>query len=63
MRTLLKLWVDDDAQSLIEYVLIIALVAIGLLVVLVAFRNAMGKIFKTVADTLNAAPTTVYPTS
>jgi Flp pilus assembly pilin Flp len=64
MTTLLKnFWNDDAGQGLVEYVLIIALVAIGLIAIITVFRNAIGKIFKTIADTLNTAPTTAYPTS
>jgi Flp pilus assembly pilin Flp len=63
MKPLTEMWTDDSGQGLVEYVLIIALVAIGLLAIIVAFRNAMGKIFKTISDTLNASPTTMYPTS
>lgn len=64
MKTLLtNLWNDDAGQGLVEYVLIIALVAIGLIAIITVFRNAIGKIFKTIADTLNAAPTTSFPVS
>ena len=54
-------WSDDSGQGLVEYVLIIALVAIGLIAIITVFRNAIGKIFKTIADTLNSAPTTSFP--
>ena len=47
---------DDSGQGLVEYVLIIALVAIGLIAIITVFRNAIGRIFKVIADTLDTAP-------
>ena len=61
-RLLENLWNDDAGQGLVEYVLIIALVAIGLVAIITVFRNAIGRIFKVISDTLNAAPTTSYGT-
>ena len=58
-----RLWNDETGQGLVEYVLIIALVAIGLIAIITVFRNAIGKIFQTIADTLNTAPTTGFPTT
>jgi Flp pilus assembly pilin Flp len=46
----------------VEYVLMIALVAIGLIAIITVFRNAIGRIFKVISDTLNAAPTGSYGT-
>ena len=50
------LWSDDSAQGLVEYVLIIALVAIALGAVLFLLRNALGGTINTVAQTLDDAP-------
>jgi Flp pilus assembly pilin Flp len=61
-RLLENLWNDDAGQGLVEYVLIIALVAIGLIAIITVFRNAIGRIFKVISDTLNAAPTGSYGT-
>ena len=58
-----QLWNDESGQGLVEYVLIIALVAIGLIAIITVFRNAIGKIFQTISDTLNTAPTSGFPTS
>ena len=58
-----RIWTDDSGQGLVEYVLIIALVAVGLVAIISVFRNAIGALFKTIADTLNAAPTTGFPAS
>jgi Flp pilus assembly pilin Flp len=62
MRLLENLWNEDAGQGLVEYVLIIALVAIGLIAIITVFRNAIGRIFKVISDTLNAAPTGSYGT-
>lgn len=64
MRALQQLWNDEQGQGLVEYVLIIALVAIGLTAIMVVFRNAIGNIFNEIANTLNTAGTTgAFPTS
>jgi pilus assembly protein Flp/PilA len=47
---------DESGQGLVEYVLIIALVAIGLITIMVIFRDAIGGIFRVIADTLDEAP-------
>lgn len=51
---------DESGQGLVEYVLIIALVAIGLIAVMIVFRNSIGGIFDRIAGTLDASPTTTY---
>ena len=51
---------DDSGQGLVEYVLIIALVAIGLIAIITVFRNAIGRIFSVISDTLNTAPSTTF---
>ena len=48
---------DESGQGLVEYALIIALVAIGLIAILTVLRNSIGTVFKTSAVALNAAPT------
>lgn len=47
---------DESGQGLVEYVLIIALVAIGLIAVMVAFRNSIGEVFLSISDQLEGAP-------
>jgi pilus assembly protein Flp/PilA len=47
---------DESGQGLVEYVLIIALVAIGLVGIMLIFRNSIGEIFRTISTTLNDAP-------
>ena len=56
-------WSDESGQGLVEYVLIIALVAIGMTVVLILFRNRIGGVLNTVATDLATAPTTPYATT
>jgi Flp pilus assembly pilin Flp len=53
-------WSEESGQGLVEYVLIIALVSIGLTVVMLLFRNSIGNVFKTVSNTLNSAPATPF---
>ena len=47
---------DDAGQGLVEYALIIALVAIGLIVILTLLRNSIGNVFNSTRNTLNNAP-------
>jgi pilus assembly protein Flp/PilA len=58
--TMKELWnnflADESGQGLVEYVLIIALVAIGLIAIMLVFRNSIGNIFQAIADTLETAP-------
>ena len=56
-----KFMKDESGQGLVEYALIIALVAIGLIAVLIVFRNAIGNVFKNVSGQLNNAPASSFP--
>lgn len=60
MNALRNLWNDEEGQGLVEYVLIIALVAIGLIAVMLLFRNSIGGIFDTITNTLDNAPGDPY---
>lgn len=61
MSSLLKkFWQDESGQGLVEYVLIIALVAIGLIAVMLVFRNSIGGIFDTISGELQNAPAESY---
>jgi len=51
---------DESGQGLVEYALIIALVAIGLIVILTLLRNSIGNVFNESRNRLNNAPTTSY---
>ena len=61
MKDLLnRLWNDESGQGLVEYVLIIALVAIGLIAIMLVFRNSIGNIFSVIKQKLTDAPTSQY---
>ena len=52
---------DESGQGLVEYALIIALVAVGLIAILLVLRNSIGNVFNNAAEQLNNAPTNPYP--
>jgi pilus assembly protein Flp/PilA len=54
-------WSDATGQGLVEYALIIALVAVGLIAILLVLRNSIGNVFNNAATTLNNAPANPYP--
>ncbi|MDF3052723.1 MAG: Flp/Fap pilin component [Geminicoccaceae bacterium] len=56
-----SLWSDETGQGLVEYALIIALVAVGLIAILLVLRNSIGNVFNNAASQLNNAPTNPYP--
>jgi Flp pilus assembly pilin Flp len=45
----------------VEYALIIALVAVGLIAILLVLRNSIGNVFNNAAKQLNNAPSNPYP--
>ena len=55
------LWSDESGQGLVEYALIIALVAVGLIAILLVLRNSIGNVFNNAATQLNNAPANPYP--
>jgi pilus assembly protein Flp/PilA len=62
MKAALQLfWREDAGQGLVEYALIIALVAVGLIAILLVLRNSIGNVFNNAATQLNNAPTNPYP--
>ena len=52
---------DESGQGLVEYALIIALVAVGLIAILLVLRNSIGDVFNNAASALNNAPASAYP--
>jgi len=61
MRAVIGKFVQDEqGQGLVEYALIIALVAIGLMAILVLFRNSIGNVFNTSKNRLANAPAQSY---
>jgi Flp pilus assembly pilin Flp len=55
MQLLKNLWNDESGQGLTEYAVIVALVAIGLILVLVAFREAIAQVFRDTTTELGNA--------
>ncbi|MFW6206760.1 MAG: Flp family type IVb pilin, partial [Gemmatimonadota bacterium] len=55
-----RFWHEESGQGLTEYALILALVSIGLIAVLVVFRDAIGGIFDRIAQVLQGAPEEGY---
>ena len=61
MRTLLRRFAGDESgQGLVEYSLIVALVAIGLIAILVLMRTAIGNTFNGSKNELNSAGINSY---
>ncbi len=58
-----RLHQDESGQGLVEYILIIALVAVGLVLALTVFRNQIGQTFDNVNSQLSNAPSTPYTPS
>jgi pilus assembly protein Flp/PilA len=52
---------DESGQGLVEYALIIALVAIGLIAILLVLRNSIGDVFNNASEALVNAPANPYP--
>lgn len=55
-----RFWSDESGQGLVEYVLIIALVAIGLTLIILVFRDSIGNVFRVIASTLDTAPASAF---
>jgi pilus assembly protein Flp/PilA len=55
------IWTDERGQGLVEYALIIALVAVGLIAILLVLRNSVGNVFNNAATTLENSPASPYP--
>jgi pilus assembly protein Flp/PilA len=55
MELIKSLWNDESGQGLTEYAVIIALVAVGLILVLIAFREAIAQVFRDTTDQLGNA--------
>jgi Flp pilus assembly pilin Flp len=47
---------DDSGQGMVEYALIVGLVAVGLIAVFLFLRNQTGQVLNTAADSLGTNP-------
>ncbi len=56
-----KFWTDESGQALTEYLLIIALVSIGLILVLIAFHDELGRIFNAIRTELEGSNPSQVP--
>ena len=61
MRMFQALWSDESGQGLVEYALIIALVAVDLIAILLVLRNSIGDVFNNASEALQNAPSSPYP--
>ena len=55
MQLIKNFWRDESGQGLTEYAVIVALVAVGLILVLVAFREAIAQVFRDTTTQLGTA--------
>lgn len=55
LHLLKKFWADDSGQGLTEYATIVALVSVALILVLIAFRDELGRIFNAMRIELQQA--------
>jgi pilus assembly protein Flp/PilA len=51
---------DDNGQGMVEYALVVALVAIGLIAILTIFRNSIGNIFNHSRNEMNDVNNSSY---
>ena len=61
MSLLTRFWKDDSGQGLVEYALILALVAVALILILIYLRNRVGDVFARAGNELKNAPGNQYP--
>jgi pilus assembly protein Flp/PilA len=50
-----SLWSDEEGQGMTEYALILALVAVAIIAVVIAFRDQIAAVFTNAAGTLQQA--------
>jgi len=55
-KFLRTLWQDESGQDMSEYALLVALVGIGLILITITFRDAIGGVFDATATELDGAP-------
>jgi pilus assembly protein Flp/PilA len=60
MDLMKRFWSDESGQGLTEYALVLALISIGLIAVLIVFRDAIGRVFDRIVEVLDGAPEGSY---
>ena len=60
MDLMKRFWTDESGQGLTEYALVLALISIGLIAVLIVFRDAIGRVFDRIVEVLDGAPDGSY---
>ncbi len=56
-KTLKRLWAEEDGEIAIEYGLLVALVALGLITVLTVFRTEVGNFYTRITSSvINPVP-------
>jgi pilus assembly protein Flp/PilA len=58
MKTLMRLWEEQDGQDLTEYALLLALVALGAIAAMSSLGSAINTAFGNATNTLNNAVST-----
>ena len=53
MEVIKRFWTEESGQGLTEYASIVALVSIALMLVLIAFRDELGRIYNAMRTELN----------
>ena len=57
MKTLTRLWNDESGAELTEYSLVIGVVALGVVAVLIVFRDKITALFNRIGTKLDSAGT------
>jgi pilus assembly protein Flp/PilA len=62
MKELFKsYWADESGQGLTEYGLIVGIVAVALLLILIAFRDQLARIYRAIVAALTGADPVILP--
>ena len=56
MELLKSFWLDESGQGLTEYSVILGLVSVSLLIVLVALRDQIGRLFNLIQEDIHNRP-------
>lgn len=61
LALLRSLWSDESGQGMTEYALILALVAVAIIAIVIAFRNQIAGVFTSATNTLQQAQSPPAP--